>query len=102
MSEIEPLRKALIASILDGHGVATAEERRAAFVNSGLREPLRTLVDKVVRNAHAISDKDFEPARASGLGEDHLFEVVICAAVGQATRQYDAARAALDAATGES
>jgi hypothetical protein len=32
--------------------------------------------------------------RAAGLSEDQVFEIVVCAAVGQADRQY---RAALDA-----
>jgi hypothetical protein len=36
---------------------------------------------------------------ASGLSEDQIFEIVVCAAVGQATRQYDTAFAALEAAT---
>ena len=31
--------------------------------------------------------------------EDQIFELVVCAAIGQATRQYDSALAALDAAT---
>jgi AhpD family alkylhydroperoxidase len=35
-------------------------------------------------------------ATASGLSEDQIFEIVVCAAVGQATRQYDAALAALE------
>jgi len=36
---------------------------------------------------------------ASGLSEDQIFEIVVCAAIGQATRQYDTALAALAAAT---
>jgi len=36
--------------------------------------------------------------RESGLTEDQIFEVVVCAAVGLATHQYEAAIAALDAA----
>jgi alkylhydroperoxidase/carboxymuconolactone decarboxylase family protein YurZ len=37
--------------------------------------------------------------RASGLTEDEVFELVVCAAVGQATRQYEAALAALQDAS---
>jgi hypothetical protein len=40
-------------------------------------------------------------ARVSGLSEDQVFEIVVCAAIGQATRQYDTALAALEAATGK-
>lgn len=33
------------------------------------------------------------------MSEDQLFELIICAAVGQATRQFESASAALEAAT---
>ena len=50
-------------------------------------------------HAYRVTDDDIAAARASGLSEDQVFEIVVCAAVGQATRQYDAAMAALGAAT---
>jgi alkylhydroperoxidase family enzyme len=99
MSNIQASRAALIARILGDDATAPLAQRRAAFDNSGLPEPLRALVDKVAHNARAVRDEDFAVARASGLSEDKLFELVVCAAVGQAARQYDAAFAALDAAT---
>jgi alkylhydroperoxidase family enzyme len=99
MSNIQASRGALIARILEGDASTPQVQRRAAFDNSGLPEPLRTLVDKVARSARSVLDEDFAAARASGLSEDQLFELVVCAAVGQAGRQYDAAMAALDAAT---
>lgn len=34
-------------------------------------------------------------------GEDQIFEIVVCAAIGEATRQYDTVLAALDAVTGK-
>jgi hypothetical protein len=37
--------------------------------------------------------------KASGLSEDQIFEIVVCAAIGQAVRQHDTALAALEAAT---
>jgi hypothetical protein len=40
--------------------------------------------------------------RAAGHSEDEIFEIVLCAAIGQATRQYQAGLAALDAVTGGS
>ena len=73
--------------------------RTAAFNNSALAGPLGTLVDKVARHASRVTDEDIAVARESGLSEDQIFEVVVCAAIGQATRQYDTALAALDAAT---
>ena len=40
MSDIRQARKALARRILEGDGKASPSERRAAFNNSGLAEPL--------------------------------------------------------------
>jgi hypothetical protein len=101
MADIKDARKAVIARILDGEGRASPAQRRAAFDNAGLPEPLRTLIDKVARVASRVTDEDIAAARASGLSEDQIFELVVCAAIGQATRQHDNALAALDAATSQ-
>jgi alkylhydroperoxidase family enzyme len=66
-----------------------------------LTEPVSTLVDKVARNADRVTGEDIAAVRASGLSEDQVFEIMVCAAVGQATRQYDTALVALDAAIGK-
>jgi hypothetical protein len=102
MSDIGQARKALTRRILEGDGKAPPSERRASFNNSGLAEPLSVLVDKVARHAYRVTDEDISAVRMSaarvpGLSEDQIFEIVVCAAVGQATRQYDTALAALDA-----
>lgn len=99
MSNIVHARKALTSRILDGDGKAPTAERDAAFNNTGLAEPPATLVDKVARHASALIDNDFAAAKNSGRNEDQLFEIVVCAAVGAASRQYDTALAALAAAT---
>jgi alkylhydroperoxidase family enzyme len=101
VSDITQARKALVRRILEGAGKASSSERRAAFDNSALAEPLRALVDKVARHAYRVTDEDVNAAKESGLSEDQIFEIVVCAAIGQSTRQYDAAFAALKAATGE-
>jgi alkylhydroperoxidase family enzyme len=101
MSDARQARKALTSRILEGDGNASPYERRAAFNNSGLAEAAGTLVDKVAKHAYRVSDEDITAARDSGLSEDQVFEIVVCAAIGQATRQYDTALAALDAATGK-
>ena len=98
MSDIAQARKALVARILEGDDHASRVLRRTAFDNAGLAEPPRTLIGKVARQATQVTDEDVAAARASGLSEDQIFEIVVCAAVGQATRQYDAAVAALEAA----
>lgn len=99
MSDIRQARKALVARILEGDGKAAHADRRAAFNNAGLSEPLSSLIDKVARRAHEVTDADIAAARASGLSEDQVFEIVVCGAIGEAARQYDGALAALDAAT---
>jgi hypothetical protein len=99
MSDITQARKALVARILEGEGRASHVQRRAAFDNAGLAEPLRTLIDKVAKYASTVTDDDIAAARASGLSEDQIFEIVVCAAIGQATRQYETGLAALEAAT---
>ncbi len=99
MSEITRARNAVVARILEGDGKASRAQRRAAFDNTGLAAPLNTLIDKVAKRAYTVTDEDMAAAMASGLSEDQIFEIVVCAAVGQATRQYDTAFAALVAAT---
>jgi hypothetical protein len=101
MTDIREARKALVERMLEGGGRAPHGLRRAAFDNAGLAKPLSTLIDKVAKHAHKVTDRDIAEAKASGLIEDQIFEIVACAAVGQATRQYEAALAALDAATGK-
>jgi hypothetical protein len=101
MSNIKQERKALVSRILEGDGKLSPSERRAAFNNSGLAAGRSALVDKVARYAFRVNDKDIAAARASGLDEDKVFEIVVCAAVGQSTRQYDTALAALEAAAGK-
>jgi hypothetical protein len=99
MSDIAQARRALVARVLTGPGTASPAERRAAFENEGLKARLGTLIDKVVRYACRVTDDDIAEAKAAGCSEDHLFELVVCAAIGQATRQHESALAALDAAS---
>jgi alkylhydroperoxidase family enzyme len=101
MSDIEQARKVLVSRILEGDGKTSTSERRAAFNNSRLPEPINALVDKVAKQAYRVTDEDIAAARASGLSEDQVFEIVVCAAIGQATRQYETALAALQVATGK-
>ncbi len=98
-SDITKTREALVERILHGDGMAPPAQRRAAFDNAALPEPLRTLIDKVVKHAYKVTDADVTAVRTSGTTEDQIFELVVCAAVGEASRQYDMALAALDAAT---
>jgi hypothetical protein len=80
----------LVARILEGEGQTWRFQRRAAFDDVEVAEPLRTLIDKVAKQATQVTDEDIAAVRASGLSEDQVFELVVCAAVGQSTRQYEA------------
>lgn len=99
MTNIRRTREVVIARILEGEGQSARAQRRAAFENAGITGALGALVDKVAKQAYRVTDADIAAVRAAGLSEDEIFELVVCAAIGQASRQYEAAMAALDAAT---
>ncbi len=93
--------QALVDRLLNGKGRTSAERRARAFRNADLPPPVQTLVDKVATRPTEITDTDFAVAQAAGFTEDELFELVICAAVGQSARLYDTGLAALAEATGK-
>ncbi len=63
MPDIRQAHEALLARILEGNGRASSAQRRAAFDNAGLTEPLRTLVDKVATQAHLVGDAALAPVQ---------------------------------------
>jgi hypothetical protein len=89
------MHQALVDRVLKGDGVASASERAQAFENQRLSAPLDVLIGKVVAEP---TEADLAAAKASGCTEDQLFELVVCAAVGESTRLYDAGLAALEEA----
>jgi hypothetical protein len=94
MSEaVDRLRKQVIERALHGAGKSAGDTRRAAFDNKNAGP----LVDKVAKNAWKVTDEDVAAAKQTQ-SEDEIFELVVCAALGQATRQLDAALAALEEA----
>lgn len=90
------LRNALLAAVLEGNGTTTPAQRRAAFSNSGLTDPLNTLIAKVVNNSRAVDNSNVYAAKQSGLSENQIFELVVCGAVGEANREFDAALRVLE------
>jgi hypothetical protein len=98
MADVRAHRQAIVERVLAGAGSAPAQQRRAAFDNAGVSEPARALIDKVARHAYKVTSEDIATARAGGLSEDEIFELTVCAALGVATRQHEAAQAALTAA----
>jgi alkylhydroperoxidase family enzyme len=93
--------RALVDRVLNGEGRASAEQRARAFGNDGLSPPLDALIGKVADRPAQVTEEDLAAAMASGCTEDQVFELVVCAAVGKSTRQYEAGLAALAEATTE-
>jgi hypothetical protein len=93
--EKRSIHNLLVNRILEGPGRAPADQRARAFANAELPEPLRPLLDKVATRSAQVTDADFATAMEAGFTDDQLFELVICAAIGQSTRQYEAGLAAL-------
>jgi alkylhydroperoxidase family enzyme len=98
MGDITKHRDALITRVVGGTGAASAEQRRAAFTGTG-PDGATQLIEKVSKHAYKVTDEDIAAAKAAGLTEDQIFELVVCAAIGQANRQVEIALAALAEAT---
>jgi len=92
MADIGRHVAALVKRITQGDGHASRGAREAAFA-----KPEGALLGKVAQHAYRVTDEDVAAAKTER-SEDEVFELVACAAVGQAKRQYDSALAALDAA----
>lgn len=101
MANIAAARKSVLERILGGDGRTSKAARKAAFDNAGVADGMRALVEKVAHEPAKIADGDLAAAKASGATEDEIFETIVCAAIGQASRQYEAALAALAAAVKE-
>jgi hypothetical protein len=95
--EVRKHRERLVERVLNGPGVTSAGARRAAFDNRGVDPRAEALIGKVARNAWKVTDADVADATAAGLTEDEIFELTVCAAIGQSTRQLQSALDALDA-----
>jgi len=91
--------RALVDRVLNGEGRVSAEQRARAFRNEGLSPPLDALVGKVADRPTQVTEEDLAAVKASGRTEDEVFELVVCAAVGQSARLYEAGLAALAEAT---
>ena len=94
-------QRAVVDAVLHGQGRATEEQRAHAFNNDGLSPPLDALIAKVADRPTHVTQEDLATGLASGCTEDQLFELVVCAAVGQSSRLYEAGLAALAEATAD-
>jgi len=93
--EKRAIHRLLVERVLTGPGRAPADQRARAFNNAELPGPLRALVDKVATRSAQVTDADFAAALEAGFTDDELFELVICAAVGESTRLYETGLTAL-------
>ncbi len=98
-SRFEALRQALIERSVRGPGTTASSAREAAFANRD-DAPARALVATVTQHAWKVTDEQVATAKRE-LPDDAVFELVICAAMGQASRQLESARAAVAAVTEE-
>ena len=57
--------QAVVTRVLEGEGRTSRAQRRAAFDNALLEEPLRGLISKVAERPTQITDEDFTAAKQS-------------------------------------
>ena len=93
--DYKQLYYSLLNRILKGEGQSSREQRQAAFDNANLLQPLSSLIDKIVHHAYKITDNDINAVKKAGYTEDQIFELMICGAAGQASRQYENGLSAL-------
>ena len=98
MGETTDRKAAARRAILEGEARTTREERRRAYDGEGADGAVARYIAKVRDAAYKVVDEDVAALREAGLDDDRIFELTVATAVGQATRQYDAAVAALDEA----
>jgi hypothetical protein len=91
----------LVNRILKGKGFSPQQQREGVFNNAELPPPLHSLVSKIASSAYKVTDDDIYTVKRTGVTEDELFELIVCAAVGQASRQYESGLAALAEAVKE-
>lgn len=92
----QELREGARRAILEAQATLAPEVRRRAFDGGAEPGPIADYVTTVAQRAWQVDDDLVAAARAAGLDDDGLFELTVAAAIGQATRQIDAALAALD------
>ena len=92
------LRDRVLDRVLSGPGASAPALRRAAAEGTaGLPGALQELVDKIERHAYRVTDEDLARLRSS-YDDDHLFEIVVSAALGASQRRLAAGLAALERA----
>ena len=108
MAHYERLLEELVEGVLRGPGESApalrAEVEAIAASWSGaervdgksLPEPLAAYVEKVARHAYRVTDEDIAALKASGYGEDAIFELTVAAAVGAGRARVERGLAVVD------
>jgi predicted metal-dependent phosphotriesterase family hydrolase len=89
------IHERLVKRLVSGDGTTSPEDRVRAFNHADLTEPLEMLLAEVATGAGHVTDEAIDRAKMAGFTEDQIFELVVCAAVGAATRQYESGLTAL-------
>lgn len=95
-AELTSLFTDLGAGLIDGPGVSSPAQRRAASVGTG-EGALGAYARQLQAEAYRVSPELVEDLRAAH-GDDVVFEVTLCAAWGASRARHERALAALDAA----
>jgi AhpD family alkylhydroperoxidase len=82
-------------AVLDAPAITDPALRTAAAAASPLPQPWQSYVTTVRDASYKITGTDIDRLTAAGHTEDEIFEVTVAAAVGAATRGFDAGRRAL-------
>jgi hypothetical protein len=86
---------AVVRRATEGPGRLGSAVRVETARNGDVPAALRPLVETAHAGAWNVEDVHFEPAWRAGYNEDQLFEVVVCAALGAASKRLQAALRAL-------
>jgi len=95
------LRRAHEETVFTGPGKTDPALRRAIaegpLGGAGIPEDLRSIVDKIERSPHEVTDDDLDRLKAR-YSEDEIFEIVVTASLASSSRRLRAGLAALEAA----
>lgn len=94
--ELQELKEATGAAVLEGPGTAPAALRQAV-ARGEPPEDLRALVEKIRLHAYKVTDEDIAALRGR-YTEDQVFEIVVAAAFGAADLRLRAGLRALEEA----
>lgn len=95
------LRAGVRTAILDRHGACDPATRLRAYEGEGTPGAVAAYVATVKRSAVAVEDAMVAALREEGLDDAAIFELTAATAIGEATRQFEAAMRALEEALAE-